>query len=182
VAGSGQCGHVTVGEHERCVACGFNGSSYDDRSLLDAIGDLGDRWRELLARAGPELRIRPQPGTWSAIEYAAHSRDITAIHVFGVEQALSGDEPVYPAIEADSLIETAARGYGDEDPVVVAGQLDDEATRLARLAEDAGSEAWDRGITIGGERTTVRRLLEHALHDSLHHLDDVRRGLADLRM
>jgi hypothetical protein len=26
----------------------------------------------------------------------------------------------------------------------------------------------------------VRRLIEHALHDSRHHLDDVERGLASL--
>jgi hypothetical protein len=56
---------------------------------------------------------------WSAIEYAAHSRDITALHVFGVQQALTQDEPTYPPIESDELIETAAATYGDADPDVV---------------------------------------------------------------
>ena len=37
------------------------------------------------------------------------------------------------------------------------------------------------GSTIGGERSDVRRLLEHALHDSQHHLADVERGLTQLR-
>jgi hypothetical protein len=36
-------------------------------------------------------------------------------------------------------------------------------------------------LTIGDSRSDVRRLLEHALHDSLHHLADVERGLAALR-
>ena len=135
----------------------------------------------MLFEAAPELRVRPEPETWSAIEYAAHSRDITALHVFGVEQALTEDEPAYPAIEADALIETSAATYHDEDPDVVVVQLDREARRLGASAADAGAAGWSRGITIGDERSTVRRLLEHALHDSLHHLDDVNRGLQALR-
>ena len=60
-------------------------------------------------------------------------------------------------------------------------ELDAEADRLARPADDAGSQAWSRGLTVGDSRMDVRRLLEHALHDSLHHLDDVERGLVVLR-
>jgi hypothetical protein len=176
-----QAGDVTDAQHEQCAACGFDGSTYTETSLLAAIGALGPRWRALLGAAGPELRTRPRPQTWSAIEYAAHSRDITAIHVFGVEQALTRDEPVYPAIDGDALIASAAAGYQDEDPSLVVDQLDLEACRLRDLAADAGVSTWDRGITIGDARSTVRRLLEHALHDSTHHLDDVDRGLAELR-
>jgi hypothetical protein len=40
---------------------------------------------------------------------------------------------------------------------------------------------WSRGLTIGDDRSDVRRLLEHALHDSQHHLADVERGLTTLR-
>jgi hypothetical protein len=172
---------VADGEHEQCAACGFDGSSYSDSALLAGIGDLGPLWRTLLTEAGPELRIRPRAGTWSAIEYAAHSRDITAIHVFGVQQALTEDEPTYPAIDGDALIETAAAGYHDEDLKEVVDQLDVVARHLRDLASEAGPGRWDRGITIGDARSTVRRLLEHALHDSLHHVDDVQRGLLQLR-
>jgi hypothetical protein len=173
---------VSDADHERCSACGFDGSTYGDASLVDSIVGLGSRWRALLIEAAPELRVRPESGTWSAIEYAAHSRDITALHVFGVEQALTADEPAYPAIEADTLIETSATTYHDEDPDAVVAQLDREARRLAASAADAGTATWSRGITIGDERSTVRRLLEHALHDSLHHLEDVERGLKGLRL
>ncbi|HEX4981834.1 MAG TPA: hypothetical protein VFV63_09055 [Ilumatobacteraceae bacterium] len=54
------------------------------------------------------------------------------------------------------------------------------AGRLAQLADEAGVGAWSRGLTVGDTRSDVRFLLEHALHDSLHHLDDVERGLAVL--
>jgi len=167
-------------EHEECEACGFDGSGYDNAALLDALRALGPRWRSSVSAAGSELRDRPEPEVWSALEYAAHSRDITALHVFGVEQALTLDEPSFPPIGED-LVESAAASYASADPVAVADDLEVQAMRLAQLADDAGPEEWSRGLTIGGNRSDVRRLLEHALHDSLHHLADVERGLARLR-
>jgi hypothetical protein len=167
-------------DHEQCEACGFDGGRYDDAALTDALRSLGPQWRAQLGEAGSELRERPDPDVWSAIEYAAHSRDITALHVFGVEQALTLDEPSFPEI-ADDLVDAAASDYADADPTIVADALEEHATRLAQLADDAGPGAWTGGLTIGETRLDVRRLLEHALHDSMHHLDDVERGLTRLR-
>ena len=71
--------------------------------------------------------------------------------------------------------------YSSADPDEVIDALEQESTRLAELADDAGPDRWSRGLTIGPDRIDVRRLIEHALHDSLHHLDDVDRGLSRLR-
>jgi hypothetical protein len=116
---------------------------------------------------------------WSALEYAAHSRDITALHVFGVEQALTQDEPVYSSI-SDDLVDSAASTYLEADPNDVGSELAGQASLLADVAEAAGTAKWSRGLTIGDSRSDVRRLLEHALHDSLHHLNDVEVGLTRL--
>jgi hypothetical protein len=165
--------------HERCDACGFDGAAHSDAELLESLRSLGERWRRHLAGAGAHLRIRPAATTWSAIEYAAHSRDVTALHAYGVEQALTQDEPRYPPI-SDRVIDDAASAYGDADPDEVVDELTNAACRLAQLADDAGTGAWTRGLSVGDVRSDVRRLLEHALHDSEHHLDDVERGLAAL--
>src|SRR5262245_46189004 len=117
-------------EHETCRECGFDGAGYDDTALLAALRSLGPDWRRLLAGTGGELRLRPAPTVWSAIEYAAHSRDVTLLHVFGVEQALTRDEPVFPAVE-EGLADAAAATYGDSDPDAVLTALDDAARRLA---------------------------------------------------
>ena len=167
-------------EHERCEACRFDGATYNDVALLEAVRSLGPRWRALLASAGDDLRERPAPGVWSALEYAAHSRDITALHVYGVEQALTQTEPVFPEF-ANDLADSAAATYADLDPDVVATELAAATARLAQIAGDAGRDTWSWGITVGESRSDVRRLLEHALHDSLHHVDDVERGLTSLR-
>jgi len=98
-----------------------------------------------------------------------------------VDQALNLDEPVIPEIAADDLIEKASATYGTADPGLVATELGDQARLLADLAEAAGTTSWLRGITIGDSRHDVRSLLEHALHDSHHHLVDVERGLSALR-
>ena len=167
-------------DHERCQSCEFDGASYDDASLLDALRALGPTWIALLAMAGPELRVRPAPEVWSAIEYAAHTRDILALHVYGVELALTGDEPTLGPIEAD-LVESAASTYGALDPAPVVADLSTHASRLAQIADAAGSDTWARGLTIGDERSDVRFLLEHALHDAVHHVRDVERGVGRIR-
>jgi len=167
--------------HEQCEECGFDGADVDDAALLEALRALGPTWRALLGRAGDELRTRPQPAVWSAIEYAAHSRDILALHLFGIEQALTVDEPVFPAIDADALVEAAATTYGDADPILVGRELGVQASAMADLAKSVDPHSWTRGITIGEDRSDVRGLLEHALHDSSHHLVDVERGIVQLR-
>ena len=167
-------------DHECCAACGFDGAVLDDQDLVVGLHQLGPSWAALLADAGDLLRVRPATGTWSALEYAAHSRDITALHVWAVEQALGGGEPVLPAVAA-GLVDDVAADYGDADPADVLDELEDQADRLADVAQRSGPATWDRGITIGDSRSDVRRLLEHGLHDSRHHLDDVARGLAVLR-
>jgi hypothetical protein len=167
-------------EHESCAACGFDGGSYDDDALLDALRGLGPRWRALLFKAQDELRSRPEPEVWSAIEYAAHSRDITSLHAFGVEQALTVEEPRYPEVD-NSLVTAVASDYATADPVEVVDELEEQARRIADVALRAGPVAWSRGLTIGDERIEVRRLMEHALHDSQHHLEDVESGLLIIR-
>ena len=141
---------------------------------------LGVRWRRQLADAGDDLRARPEPDTWSAIEYGAHSRDVIMLHAYGVKEALTRDEPTFPEITDDQL-NAAASTYADADPQAVVDGMAEAAERLAQVAEDAGFDAWSRGITVGATRSDVRRVLEHALHDSEHHLGDVDHGLARLR-
>jgi S-DNA-T family DNA segregation ATPase FtsK/SpoIIIE len=166
--------------HEHCDACGFDGAGWSDDEIAEGMGSLGRRWRALLADAGDELRVRPAPEVWSALEYAAHTRDIVALHRFGVDEALTKDEPAFPPVDP-GLADAVAGAYADADPDAVLDELDAQSTGLARLATGAGPGAGTRGLTIGDDRSDVRRLLEHALHDALHHLDDVERGLAKLR-
>ena len=44
---SGQHGTVSGTVHERCEACGFDGSMYDNAALVEALRALGPSWRGL---------------------------------------------------------------------------------------------------------------------------------------
>ena len=84
-------------------------------------------------------------------------------------------------IERAARTKRARSTYRDEDPEPPSSNWTARPVASAASAADAGAAKPESGTTIGGERSTVRRLLEHALHDSLHHLDDVNRGLQALR-
>lgn len=173
---------VFMTDHDHCAACGFDGSRYTDAQLLAELRGLGPIWADLLDDAGGFLRVRPAPEVWSAMEYAVHSRGVFGFHAFGVEAALTGEEPDFGHIE-NELLESATASAEDlaADPAVVAAGLGEQATLLADLAEAGGAHNWHLGLTVEGNRSEVRWLLEHALHDSVHHLDDVRRGLTRLQ-
>jgi len=94
---------------------------------------------------------------------------------------LTIDEPRFPEIAGAELVERASASYASQDPGVIGVELEDQTRKLADLAQASGPASWSRGITIGGSRSDVRFLLEHALHDSHHHLVDVKNGLAILR-
>ena len=116
---------------------------------------------------------------WSALEYAAHSRDVIALHVMGTKEALTGNEHLYPPFPEEPGGSPLAAD--DVDAATVAAGLGVEASRLAAVARDVGRDTWTRGITVGVQRSDVRMLLEHSLHDSTHHLHDVELGLEALR-
>jgi hypothetical protein len=82
---------------------------------------------------------------------------------------------------SDKQVDAAVSAYDRADPNAVVDALAEPAERLAQVAEDAGFDVWSREIIVGATRSDVRRHLEHALHDSLHHLSDADHGLAALR-
>ena len=185
LAGKNETGEVSerglTVDHEHCAACGFDGSEYESAALLAAIRALGPRWKRLLIHAGDDLRRRPAPQTWSALEYAAHSRDITALHAFGVEEALTIDEPMFPQLDGDAARRERLRGLRRARPRRCRGGARRCGSKTGRFGPGIRACLMVRGITFGSTRRDVRSLLEHALHDSHHHLIDVENGLADLR-
>ena len=137
---------------------------------------MGRRWHELF-RDVPDARLRqrPDPSTWSALEYAAHTRDVIALVGWGMSKVLDGDAPVFEAIEPDAT--AVDHGYNALDPGEVLAELGANAERMAARAERALPDHWARTGSTGSVETDAGRLLRHAVHDASHHLRDVERGL-----
>jgi MOSC domain-containing protein YiiM len=158
--------------NETCVACGFDASDYTRNDLLGTLRALTPIWRTTTEGIDASvLATRPAPDVWSALEYAAHSRDVTAMMGYAVTRALDEQNPDFGAPPDAG------------DPVVPASlpaaimQLDQHVAMLNGAANRMGTEGWARSFTVGGEVLDVRWAIGHAVHDATHHLRDVGRGL-----
>jgi MOSC domain-containing protein YiiM len=161
---------------ETCDQCHFDSDRYTIEDAAGTLGSLAPRWRRLthgVERA--VLARRPEPATWSAVEYAAHSRDVTALMAAALEAVLAQDRPRFRAPAAKHA------APGDADPGLdldaVLAELAGHADQLERRARQLPGDAWSRQADVDGEVIDAGWLLRHAVHDASHHLSDVGRGL-----
>ena len=169
----------------RCDECGFVYEDLVADALPAAIRSFAKRYRAPLTRFLPGedgdslVRQRPAPDTWSALEYAAHVRDVFASYDGWIHQCLEEDRPVLQGPTPDDL--AVERRYRVDDPAAVAEALAANAERLAATVEAVPTDGWERvGIRRDEERSvlfTARR----AVHEGSHHLLDVGRGLRAVR-
>ncbi len=173
------------GDEPDCGECGF---AYTDLAAADtpaAIRAFGRRFRAPLTRflKGEDgdalVRTRPAPDTWSALEYAAHVRDVFGNYERWVVQTLAEDRPVLEGPGPDTL---AAEGrYNELDPVTVADELAATAERLAATIEAVPEDGWERVGIRRDEERSVAFTARRAVHEGNHHLLDIGRGLRAVR-
>jgi hypothetical protein len=168
-----------------CEECGF---AYTDLAVADvpaAIRAFARRFRAPLTRFLPGedgdaiVRRRPAPETWSALEYAAHVRDVFGNYERWVRQTLAEDRPPLDGPRPDDL--AASGNYNDLDPVTVADELAANAERLAATLEAVPDDGWERvGIRYNEERSVLLSA-RRAVHEGNHHLLDIGRGMRTVR-
>jgi hypothetical protein len=173
----------------QCGECGFDGDAMSTEVLIGTVRAFGRRYRAPLARFLPDegdglsvLRRRPAPGVWSALEYAAHTRDALEFYVERIARVVAEDRPTLTAVGWSTQAEV--RGWNAEVPDAVAGSLAEAADRLATLLESLSAAQWQRvGLSSEGDgaERTVRALAERAVHEGHHHLLDVGRSLRAAR-
>ena len=156
---------------ERCPECGLTSADVDVRTLPVAIPVQATHWEAVLSR--PEVRVRPAPAVWSALEYACHVRDVYRLFDQRVHLMLDEDEPTFANWDQD---ETAVTGrYGEQDPAAVAVELREGAERIAATFAQVPDDAWARrGFRSNGDGFTIETLAQYMVHDVVHHLHDVR--------
>jgi hypothetical protein len=169
----------------RCAQCGFDASTVSVSDAVVSLRSFPRRWRAAFALLDEDdddvLRRRPSPEVWSALEYAAHTRDSISINGWAMATALREDHPVLewpggadadiPASEAPDAA-TALDGFADA--------CEKAAAKAQRT--DAGS--WRRPATLRGgrdEEVDALWFLHHCVHEGSHHLKDVHRVLAAVR-
>lgn len=155
----------------RCPECGFAASDVAPEAVGGTVRDLVPRWVAALHR--DDARVRPEPTTWSTLEYGAHVRDVMRIFGERVQLMLDEDDPPFANWDQDA---TALEDrYDLQDPQVVAAELAAAAETTAARFDGVADDAWERpGRRSNGSRFTVRTLGQYFLHDVVHHLHDVR--------
>jgi hypothetical protein len=154
-----------------CPECGFDASTVEFRSVPAITRRNALEWMPVLER--PDVRQRPDDGTWSPLEYAAHTRDVFRVFAGRLRLMLESDDPAFENWDQDAT--AVADRYGEQDPAVVAAELRDAADTLADAFERVPDSALDRtGRRSDGSVFTVLTLARYYVHDPVHHLWDVR--------
>ena len=174
-----------MSEASRCQECGFDYETLDPAEIPAALRAFAKRYRAPLTRFLPGedgdaiVRQRPAEGTWSALEYAAHVRDVFAAYDRWIGRCLNEDRPVLDGPTPDHL--AAERRYNDDDPVAVADALAANVEHLAATGESLPAGVWDRVGVRRNEERSIRFTARRAVHEGSHHLLDIGRGLRAVR-
>lgn len=153
-----------------CPDCGYrSGAAHSDIPHL--VRDHIRRWDAVLRRDG--VRRRPDPTTWSALEYGCHLRDVYRIFGARLQLMLDADDPAFANWDQDAT--ALENRYWEADPDRTRRELVEAGDALAAAVAAVPDDAWQRtGRRSNGSVFTVETLAWYFLHDDVHHLWDVR--------
>jgi hypothetical protein len=153
-----------------CPECGFESAAHEVPDLPGLLEQTAATWAQVLGRG--DVAERPEPGVWSALEYACHVRDVHVLFAARVRLMLDEDAPTFANWDQDAT--AVERDYGSQDPEAVATELVAAARQVAALyATVTGATRGRRGLRSNGDEFTVESLGRYHLHDVVHHLHDV---------
>ena len=155
----------------RCDECGLAAGEVPFEQLWERVFVAAEEWVQIL-RSSPAVEVRPRPGVWSPLEYGAHVREVFAVFGGRLELMLAEDDPTFENWDQD---QAAIDGrYGEQDPEVVADELEELAQHMVAQIQTLTPDQLSRtGVRSNGSTFTVTTLLQYFLHDIVHHLWDV---------
>ena len=153
-----------------CPECRYDGTLVVPPRLVDLVHENTRGWYAVLDR--PDPAVRPDPQTWSRLEYACHVRDVHRVFAERVRLMLTEDAPTFANWDQDAT--AVEERYDEQDPALVAVELVESAAEAAAAYASVGPDQWQRtGLRSNGSRFTIETLGRYHLHDVVHHLWDV---------
>ena len=155
-----------------CPECGYDAEAVARSEVADRLRVNAEAWPRVLA--ADRASNRPDPQTWSPVEYACHVRDVHRVFDGRLQAMLAEDDPAFDNWDQDEA--AVSGGYRSQQPDEVATQLVDAAAAVADRYAGVRDDQWQRpGRRSNGSLFTVDTLARYHLHDVEHHLADVRR-------
>lgn len=162
---------VSIVAVAKCEEWGLKASAVARHDLAEQLRLEAAEWTSLLLdRPRERLTLRSFPG-WSALEYAAHVRDVLTIFAQRVERAAKEDRPVFGWWDHEAA--AVDQRYNEQEPARVAAELRAKADRLASLADSLTEPDWQREATRRRHEVfSIEGLIRFALHETRHHRHD----------
>ena len=161
-------------ETHRCPGCAISYAEITVERALDGISALPSEVSDAVAGVPVDLlSTRPSPETWSVLEYTCHLRDVYATSTIRLHRARTETRPVLEPM----LNDLRARRFRYHTlPVdAVPTELGANVSGLCDEAARFGSAEWERVVTrLPDEERSARWVLRNALHEGLHHVQDIR--------
>jgi hypothetical protein len=161
----------------RCDGCGFEHTLKDaDHARFEIVNGAYELASALLDFEDDEARARPDPATWSPLEYACHVRDVFLVQRERIYLARVQDQPETVPMFRDERV--GFDGYDEQDPMDVATQLEHAATLFSNALRRLSPADWERTVVYGFPERSVRSLrwvAIHTWHEVVHHLGDLLR-------
>jgi len=158
-----------------CVECGFGYAV----SVDDAVVTLRNavlRLTALVEATRADVRARPAPETWSAVEYVCHVRDVLMTSAIRLHRVVRERGPVLEPMFNDWRADRFR--YRDEDVPAVLAQVRRAGDGLLDEVASVRPDAWERtGGRFPDEQRSASWFVRHAAHETAHHLRDIRAGL-----
>jgi hypothetical protein len=161
-----------------CEECSFDWDLAID-GVLRTLASFPDGYRTRVDRfrCAPDaglIRRRPSPEVWSALEYAAHVRDVIDFYADRIDRVLNEERPQMTGADFSSMSER--RGYLEEDPAVVVDEIAGSSVVVEERLRSLSADQWARvGIGMDGDERTLLVLARRLAHDGQHHLLDLDR-------
>jgi len=167
-----------------CEECGYVYEELAVAAISETLRNLPSRYREALVGSDPaDLSVRPTPKTWSVLEYVCHVRDVFLVQRERVVLAQVEDVPSFARMYRDERVELC--GYNVQSAAAVLSQVEAAAELCALAFERVEGPTWGRRFVYNWPAAAENDLVwlgRHTVHEGEHHLMDVRRVLALVRM
>lgn len=169
-----------------CPECGLDYGTLHPPIAINALRSFPRRYAEALAPQLDEdidsvMRTRPADGVWSPLEYAAHVADEMAPFAVMIQRMNTEDNPDLSGVLWDPDQRALDQGYNDMTLDVVLTKMKTDVDTLIDEAEKVDAKDWSRpGQFPWGERDLLT-MLQNAVHEGVHHLKDIERGLEQVR-
>lgn len=169
-----------------CPECGLDYDTISPSDAKVAIRSFPRRYRTAVAGALEDeadeglIRRRPEPSTWSALEYTLHVADLYEFFAGAFRRMYEQDRPtITDAWDPDERV--GSERYNEQEPAAALDRLDAAAEQLAKVLDRVDAGSWSRTGTFPWGDRDLLMMARNAVHEGSHHLRDVERVLEAAR-